>query len=83
MVNVQEFKQALRSNRVKFTFTKVDGTERIAIGTTQKETLDCFGVMPNGSGKEKVGVVAYYDLEKEGWRSCREDSIISFEIFEG
>ena len=80
MVNVNEFKEALRNNVVKFTFTKVDGTEREAIGTTRTSDLTHHDAMPSGKWKSNPGVIAYFDLEKEGWRSCRENSIISFEI---
>ena len=80
MINVDEFKETLRNNVVKFTFTKVDGTEREAIGTTRTRDLIYYNAMPSGKWKSNPGVITYFDLEKESWRSCRENSIISFEI---
>lgn len=76
----QQLKEALRKGHVKFSYTKKDGTIREAYGTTEQHEVDYFGATPTGSGAEKTGVIAYFDLEKEGWRSCKEDSIISFEL---
>ena len=80
MVIINEFKETLRNNVVKFTFIKVDGTEREATGTTRTNDLIYYNAMPDGKWKSNPGVIAYFDLEKESWRSCRENSIISFEI---
>lgn len=80
MINYNEFKEALRRNLVKFTFIKVDGTEREATGTTRMRDLTYYNAIPSGKWKSNPGVIAYFDLEKESWRSCRENSIISFEI---
>lgn len=63
---------------VKFSFYKADGTVREAVGTRRFEpeyTGENF-IEPKGTGVERQGVIAYWDVEKEQWRSFREDSFI-------
>ena len=38
-------------------------------------------VAPKGNGVEKSGVVIYWDLDKKGWRSLQNESLISIEKF--
>ena len=71
----------LESSPVEVTFTKKDGTERIMKCTLQEEYL------PETVGddrKKNDDSLAVYDLDKEGWRSFRWDSIkgINFTIGE-
>ena len=42
------------------------------------EFIRTQGAEPKGTGTEKIGVITYYDLEKQGWRSFNEDSFIEF-----
>ena len=70
--------ELLRSNIVEVKFTKVDGTERV-----MKCTLD-----PNRIPKEHYpktegvfppeNIQRVWDIEKEGWRSFRVDSVHNF-----
>ena len=69
----------LESSPVEVTFTKRDGTERVMNCTLQPEYL------PETVGdirKKNDDSLAVYDLEAEGWRSFRWDSIkgINFTI---
>jgi len=62
----------LEEQPVEIIFTKKDGTERTMKCTLQEKYL------PETVGSEKAKndeVLAVYDLEKEGWRSFRWDSI--------
>lgn len=79
-----EIKEKLENGIVEFTFRKVDGTERSARGTR------CFGersivgenfVPVKGTGVEKTGVISYWDLDKEAWRSFGEYSVVSIDSF--
>jgi len=57
---------------IEIVFTKKDGTERTMKCTLMEEYL------PETVGSDKPKndeVLAVYDLEKEGWRSFRWDSI--------
>lgn len=74
---IKTLKEKLAKGNVHFTFTKKDGTLRRAYGTRNVNTISEAGATPSGNGAEKTGVVAYYDLEKQGWRSCLESAIVS------
>ena len=77
-------KDVLRDSIVEVAFTKKDGTER-KMKCTLKPSL-----LPVQEEKEQPSTrkvptdsLAVYDLENNGWRSFRYDSIttISFELF--
>ena len=71
----------LESSPVEVTFTKKDGTERIMKCTLQEEYLpETVG----GERKKNEDSLAVYDLDVEGWRSFRWDSVkrINFTIGE-
>ena len=69
-------KNALRaSNEVKFTFTKLDGSERIAYGTLMPEFFN--GYSPKGANASNVGVVKYFDVEKNGFRSFNAFQLVN------
>jgi len=62
----------LQEYPMEVTFTKKDGTERVMLCTLQEEYL------PETVGdvrKKSEDSLAVYDLENEGWRSFRWDSI--------
>ena len=62
----------LEERPIEIVFTKKDGTERTMKCTLMEDYL------PETVGSEKAKndeVLAVYDLEKEGWRSFRWDSI--------
>ena len=73
-----EIKQTLASGVVNFKYTKKDGSERIASGTRHMDFIKTQGAEPKGTGTEKIGVITYYDLDKEAWRSFREESFVEF-----
>ena len=68
----------LNKGIVRFTYRKVDGTIREAVGTRNldmaRTALDIY--IPNPvSGRNNP--TAYYDLEKEDWRSFKAENVIS------
>jgi glutaredoxin len=69
---------------VSVTFTKVDGTERTMLCTQNPNIITETYTAPesNKERKPNPGVVAVYDIEKQGWRSFRLDSIKSYMVFE-
>lgn len=75
----------LRSGPVTVNFMKVDGTER-AMSCTLDESIipDEFAPKAKEEGaverKKSTESVAVFDLEKEGWRSFRWDSIKSITL---
>ena len=68
----------LDKNIVRFTYEKVDGTIRHAIGTRNLclacQALNISIPMPK-SGRSNP--TAYYDLEKRDWRSFRADNVLT------
>ena len=72
----EELKEKLKTDIVRFTYTKKNGELREAIGTTNLEAIDNEDCTPKGTGKKPDGVIAYWDFDKEAWRSCREDSVV-------
>ena len=65
----------LRSEVVDITFTKKDGYERI-MKCTLLESKIPSEKMPKGTEKAKNDeVVPVFDIENDGWRSFRWDSI--------
>lgn len=71
---------ALQKGVVTVKFTKVDGTER-SMSCTLQESL--IGTYEKKTEREKAvneSVVSVWDVEKEGWRSFRYDSVISMNV---
>lgn len=67
----------LRKGECEVIFRKNDGSEREMVCTLHPRYLP---VMEEGSGTKKPPnpqVIAVWDIENEGWRSFRVDSIIS------
>lgn len=71
-------KEKLSSGDVHFTYRKKDGTEREAYGTRNLDIIIRHDALPSGNGLEKSGVIAYYDLDSQGWRSFRIENFIGF-----
>lgn len=68
-------KNVLETDVVEVTFTKKDGSERIMKCTLKEDVLP---VVQNKEAKEKSQeAIAVWDVESEGWRSFRWDSIKS------
>lgn len=80
-----EIEQVLSEGAVvSVTFTKVDGTERTMLCTQNPNIIAETYSAPETTKERKqaAGVVSVYDIEKEGWRSFRLDSIKSYMVFE-
>ena len=72
-------KSTLKTYTAKVTFTKVDGSERI-MKCTLNEALIPQSTEEKKTDRVKVendNVLAVWDLESEGWRSFKVDSVKS------
>lgn len=75
----ETIRTSLRAGKCKIVFTKTDGTKRTLIGTLcptlipPPEPVDPD--KPVKVRKENPDVQAVYDLENNGWRSFRWDSL--------
>jgi len=77
-------KSALEKEIVEIVFTKKDGSERVMKCTLKEDVLPMIRSDDGTSIKSKSKeVLAVWDVESEGWRSFRWDSIksVSFSLF--
>ncbi len=71
--------EVLRSNNVEVRFTKVDGTERVLNCTLQPEYLP-ESIEKEGIKVKNEDVQSVWDLDNNGWRSFRFDSVKEFKL---
>lgn len=66
------------------TFTKNDGTEREMECTLKEEFIQQYEKKTDRVRKENEDVLSVWDLENNGWRSFRVDSVkrIDFDLVE-
>ena len=74
-------RQKLQEGVVKFTYKKVNGDIREATGTRNFNHIP-EEANPKGTGVVKPGIIAYYDLDVQGWRSCYEDQLVDVQTNE-
>lgn len=81
--SIDTLQEMLHNGVVEFTYTKKNGEIRQARGTKcwDAEIVGENFVAPNGRGSDKTGVVTYWDLDKDAWRSLGMDSLVSVESF--
>lgn len=66
-------------SKVTVTFTKRDGSSREMV-CTQNPSLIPSDQMPSGGAKSvNRNTIAVYDLENDGWRQIRYDSVLHAE----
>jgi hypothetical protein len=73
---IEKIRDYLRTGLVAFSYAKVNGDCRTALGTTNPLLIPA-DKMPRRtedeefdvSYKERLGIITYYDLDKDGWRS--------------
>ena len=75
----------LPSGEVNFSYKKVDGSTREAVGTLKPELMDGANATDKKieAGKKKhfvpPTVLVYWDLEAKGFRSFRKENFIKYE----
>ena len=67
----------LNTGIVNVKFTKTDGTEREMKCTLLNEIVKPHEKKTNREKKVNENIISVWDIDKEGWRSFRLDSIIS------
>jgi len=76
--NKSELAEMLRSNKLVVSFIKKDGSGRIMTCTLQESYLP---VLQNAEAREEnPEVLAVWDIDNNGWRSFRLESINSVRI---
>ncbi len=82
-MDIVDLKKALYEGTVLFEFIKKDGTLRHARGTTCPDLVPTDD-MPKGKRTPEQQAlydrqtVAFYDIDKKGWRSMRIDTIWNY-----
>ena len=69
---IEKIREYLRSGLVAFSYAKVNGDCRTALGTTNPLLIPAAAI-PKSTDLdlpgERLGLITYYDLDKDGWRS--------------
>ena len=83
-MNIQDLKKALYEGVVLFEFVKKDGSTRHARGTTCPDLIPTDNMPQNKRTPQQQALydrqtVAFYDIDKKGWRSMRIDTIWSYQ----
>lgn len=78
-MNIEGLRELLRTDIVTVTFTKKDGSKREMICTTIPDYLPMPEAITGNLSKPSEDVVTVWDLEQNGWRSFRFDSVKSIE----
>ena len=73
----------MRNGVVEFSYTKKDGSTRVAKGTLNFDIMGEENQPKNGVGSPKNGVgydsdttTRYFDINSNGWRSFKNDNFI-------
>lgn len=84
MNELQITKAALAIGWVKFSYTKADGTKRVAIGTTNRALIESFTGSKLADDEHSPyypsNTSVYYDLSRMEFRSFRNDRFIGLEL---
>ena len=83
-MNIPDLKKALYEGGVLFEFVKKDGSIRHARGTTCPDLVPTDNMPQNKRTPQQQALydrqtVAFYDIDKKGWRSMRIDTIWSYQ----
>lgn len=85
----EQLKNLLRENVLSVVFVKKDGSERVMECTLKPDLLPAHETntdspidFPVQMRAENPDVIQVYDLENNGWRSFRVESVLAFLIRE-
>lgn len=70
---IDEQRELLNKCVIRFKFVKADGTDAEAVGTTNLKFIPA-DKHPKNPGAVKQNQIAYFDLEKNDWRSMQLDA---------
>ena len=71
----------LRRGVCKIEFTKVDGSHRVMMATLDPQEITKTLTTPGESPrKPNPNVLPVFDVEAQGWRSFRVDSVTKFDM---
>lgn len=69
---VIKLRMKMKKGIVSFSFKKVDGSIREAVGTLKASVIP----QVKGDGKPNINVFTYFDVEKQSYRCAKIDALI-------
>lgn len=75
----ENFLSAMRQGVVYFTYRKVDGSMRKAVGTLSPDLHKDYYVNKSPVPTPHNGVTVYWDFVREHFRTLRNDSLINWQ----
>jgi WYL_2, Sm-like SH3 beta-barrel fold len=75
---MKELNELLHSGIVEIVFTKVDGSARVLKGTLMESYLPEKSEISVSTRKVNANVTCVWDTENKGWRSFKNDSVVSY-----
>ena len=76
--------EGLKRNVMKVVFIKINGDERVMNCTLHQSVLPEKYISEDIiKKKDNPDTISVWDIDKNGWRSFRLDSIVEFKIVEG
>ena len=73
---INNLKSEMRKGVVEFSYTKKDGSTRIAKGTLNFEIIGEENIPKSGVEYDSETTTRYFDVNSEGWRSFKNDNFI-------
>lgn len=73
---INNLKSEMRKGVVEFSYTKKDGSTRIAKGTLNFEIMGEENTPKSGVEYDTETTTRYFDVDSEGWRSFKNDNFI-------
>lgn len=75
-MNIEQLKAALSQGVVEVVFTKIDGDRRTMLATLSEDHIPP-SIPTTSPRKPNPELLAVWDVENDGWRSMRINSIIT------
>ena len=73
---INNLKSEMRKGVVEFSYTKKDGSTRIAKGTLNFEIMGEENTPKSGVEYDTETTTRYFDVNSEGWRSFKNDNFL-------
>lgn len=73
---IENLKSQMRNGVVEFSYTKKDGSTRMAKGTLNFDIMGVENQPKNGIEYNSETTTRYFDVNSNGWRSFKNDNFI-------
>lgn len=73
---IENLKSQMRNGVVEFSYTKKDGSERLAKGTLNFEIMGEENQPKTGIDYDSNNTTRYFDVNSNGWRSFKNENFI-------